>query len=108
MMPTAFSANINTEIDAGSAPYGALCNWTGTTGADDTAALQAAIAAAENAATSHTYPQGTQMVRIPTGICKISGELRIPQNITLRGMSREFHHSANQPYSQRDYRDWLL
>ncbi len=89
MMPTAFAANINTEIYAGSAPYGALCNWNGTTGADDTAALQAAIAAAESAATSATYPQGTQVVRIPTGICKISGELRVPQNITLRGMSRE-------------------
>ncbi len=89
MMPTAFSANINTEIDAGSAPFGALCNWTGTTGADDTAALEAAIAAAETAATSAAYPQGTQVVRIPTGICKISGELRVPQNITLRGMSRE-------------------
>ncbi len=89
MMPTTFAANLNTEIYAGSAPYGALCNWTGTSGADDTAALQAAIAAAVTAATSQSYAQGSQVVRIPTGICKISGELRIPQNITLRGMSRE-------------------
>jgi hypothetical protein len=89
MMPTTFAANLNTEIYAGSAPYGAQCNWTGTAGADDTAALQAAIAAAESAATSAAYPQGTQVVLIPTGICKISGELRLPENISLRGMSRE-------------------
>jgi hypothetical protein len=89
MMPTTFAANLNTEVYAGSAPYGALCNWTGTTGADDTAALQAAIAAAVTAAASEPYAQGSQVVRIPTGICKISGELRVPQNITLRGMSRE-------------------
>jgi hypothetical protein len=89
MMPTTFAANLDTEIYAGSAPYGALCNWNGTTGADDTTALQAAIAAAANAAASETFQQGTQVVRIPTGTCKISGELRIPENITLRGMSRE-------------------
>ena len=89
MMPAAFAANLNTEVDAGSPTYGALCNWNGTTGADDTAALQAAIAAAVNAAAAGTYPQGTQVVRVPTGTCKISGELRIPSNITLRGMSRE-------------------
>jgi hypothetical protein len=89
MMPTTFAANLNTEVYAGSVPYGALCNWNGTTGADDTAALQAAIAAAVNAAASGTFQQGTQVVRIPTGTCKVSGELRIPANITLRGMSRE-------------------
>ncbi len=89
MMPTTFTANINTEIYAGSAPYGALCNWNGTTGADDTAALQAAIAAAANAAAAKTFQQGTQVVRIPTGTCKISGELRLPGNISLRGMARE-------------------
>ena len=89
MMPTTFAANFDTEVYAGSAPYGALCNWNGTTGADDTAALQAAIAAAVNAATVKTFQQGTQVVRIPTGTCKISDELRIPANITLRGMSRE-------------------
>ncbi len=89
MMPTTFAANLDTEIYAGSAPYGALCNWNGTTGADDTAALQAAIAAAVNAAAARDLSQGTQVVRIPTGTCKISGELRIPANITLRGMSRE-------------------
>ena len=89
MMPTTFAANLNTEVDAGSAPYGALCNWNGTTGADDTSALQTAIAAAVNAAAAGTYPQATQVVRLPTGTCKISGELRIPSNISLRGMSRE-------------------
>ncbi len=89
MMPTTFAANLDTEVYAGSAPYGALCNWNGTTGADDTAALQAAIAAAVNAAAAKTFQQGTQVVRIPTGTCKISGELRIPANLTLRGMSRE-------------------
>ena len=89
MMPTTFAANLNTEIYAGSAPYGAQCNWNGTAGADDTAALQAAIAAAVNAASAETFQQGTQVVRLPTGTCKISGELRIPANISLRGMSRE-------------------
>ena len=42
-MPTAFAASVNTEIFAGSPQYGALCNWNGTSGADDTAAFQAAI-----------------------------------------------------------------
>ena len=89
MMPTTLAANLDTEVYAGSAPYGALCNWNGTTGADDTAALQAAVAAAVNAASAKTYSQGSQVVRIPTGTCKISSELRIPTNISLRGMSRE-------------------
>ena len=88
-MAATFSANLDTEIFAGSPVYGALCNWNGTTGADDTAALQAAIAAAASAASAKSYQQGTQVVRVPTGTCKISGELRIPANITLRGMSRE-------------------
>jgi hypothetical protein len=88
-MPAAFAASVNTEIYAGSAPYGALCNWNGSTGADDTAALQAAIAAAVNAAAAKSFQQGTQVVRVPTGTCKISGELRIPANVTLRGMARE-------------------
>ena len=88
-MPTAFAASMNTEIYAGSVPYGAQCNWNGTSGADDTAALQAAIAAAVSAATAKTFQQGTQVVRVPTGTCKISGELRIPANVTLRGTARE-------------------
>jgi hypothetical protein len=88
-MPTSFSANINTEVYAGSAPYGAQCNWNGSAGADDTNALRAAIAAAANAAIGRTYAQGTQAVVVPTGTCKISGELRIPANITLRGVSKE-------------------
>jgi len=88
-MPVSFVANINTEIYAGSAPYGAQCNWNGKTGADDTNALRAAIAAAANTASTQTYQQGTQVVVVPTGTCKISGELRIPANITLRGVSLE-------------------
>jgi hypothetical protein len=28
-------------------------------------------------------------VRVPTGTCKISGELRIPANVTLRGLTKE-------------------
>jgi hypothetical protein len=88
-IPTVFAANLNTEIYAGSAPYGAVCNWNGTSGADDTAALQAAIAAAVNAAAAKTFQQGTQVVLVPTGTCKISGELRMPANILLRGLGAE-------------------
>jgi hypothetical protein len=88
-MPTAFAASMNTEIYAGSPAYGALCNWNGTTGADDTAAIQAAIAAAANAAAAQSFQQGTPVVRIPTGTCKVSAELRVPSNITLKGVARE-------------------
>ncbi|WP_161557453.1 glycosyl hydrolase family 28-related protein [Acidisarcina polymorpha] len=88
-MPTAFAASVNTEIYAGSPQFGALCNWNGTTGADDTAAFQGAIAAATNAATAKTFQQGTQTVLVPTGTCKVSGELRIPSNVTLKGISKE-------------------
>lgn len=88
-MPVAFPASVHTEVFAGSPQFGAQCNWNGSSGADDTAALESAIAAAVNAATAKTYQQGTQVVLIPTGTCKISGELRIPANITLRGLAKE-------------------
>ena len=88
-MPVAFAASVNSEIYAGSPAYGALCNWNQTSGADDTVALQAAIAAAVNAAAAKTFQQGTQVVLIPTGTRKVSGELRIPANVTLRGMTKE-------------------
>ncbi len=88
-MPSAFAASVNNEVYAGSAPYGALCNWSGTTGADDTAALQAAIAAAVSAASAGTFQQGTQVVRVPTGTCRVTAELRVPANVTLRGMGLE-------------------
>ena len=88
-MPTSLVASVNTAIYSGSAPYGAQCNWNGTSGADDTSALQAAISAAVSAASSKTYQQGSQVVVVPTGTCKVSGELRIPANITLRGQAKE-------------------
>ena len=88
-MPAAFPASVHTEVFAGSPAYGAVCNWNGTTGADDTAALKGAIAAAVNAAAAKNYQQGTQVVLVPTGTCRISGELRIPANVTLRGLAKE-------------------
>jgi hypothetical protein len=56
--------------------YGAACNWNGTSGTDDTVALQAAI---NKAATNNGE------VDLPRTPCKISAALAITGNVTIRG-----------------------
>lgn len=55
--------------------YGAVGNWNGTTGADDTAAIQAAVNACPLSG----------MVFFPPGRYKISDEILLPRPVTIKG-----------------------
>jgi hypothetical protein len=69
------------QIDPRAATYGALCNWNGTSGNDDTGAFQAAVNAA---AAIYTASGSPVYVTVPSG-CEIAGQVTIRSGVRMVG-----------------------